>query len=70
MVGVGGGREGFSTGFDGGEGLSDCVGYATEDLGEDGVSDLGGQSGISAYGIGYHCCKDWLFCIVGIEFGY
>jgi hypothetical protein len=32
------------------------------------VSKLWGM-GRSAYGIGYHCGKDWLFCIVGVEFG-
>ncbi len=33
------GWKGFSSGFDGGQGLSDCVGYAAENL-EGGVSQI------------------------------
>lgn len=66
-----GGWKGFPTGLDGGEGLGDCVGNATEDLGRgESIMDLQADWGVCAYSVGNHRCEDRLFRIVGVELGY
>ncbi len=62
--------ESFPSGFDGGEGLSDGVSYATEDLSGSILSEEVRAAWSSAYSIGYHSGEDWFFGIVGVEFGY